>query len=70
MNWINVTNVMLTNVFVYCAASKGTLLMWHITSADPPDIVFVELFRDKYLLAMDKYYSPAHTVQRKHLMRN
>ena len=29
--------------------------MWRITSADPPDIVFVEFFREKYLLAMDKY---------------
>ena len=39
-------------MFVYCTASKGTLPMWHIMSADPPDIVFVEFFREKYLLSV------------------
>ena len=43
-------------------------------SVDPPDIMLVEFFCEKYLSAMDKYIIvvPAHLnwVQIKHLMRN
>ena len=66
-------NVTLTNVSVYCTASKRTLLQWRITSAAPPGIMFVGFFRKKYLPATDKYrvVIPAHPhcVQVKHLMR-
>ena len=56
MNWIRVTmNVTLTHVSVYCIASKITLLQWRISNADPPSIMFVEFFREKCLLAMDKH---------------
>ena len=36
--------VTLTNMSVYCTVSRRTLLQWHITSADPPGIMFVEFF--------------------------
>ena len=57
--------VTLTNVSVYCTASRRTLLQWRITSADPQGITFVEFFREKYLLATDKYTIPArpHCMQ-------
>ena len=67
-------NVTITNVSVYCTASKRTLVQWRVASADPSGIMFVEFFREKYLLAMDKctMVKPAHPhcVQEKHLMRN
>ena len=37
----------LTNVSVYSTTSKTTLLQWHIMSIDPPDVTFVDYFRDK-----------------------
>ena len=46
----------ITNVPVYCIASKITLLQWRITNVDPPGIMFVEFFCEKRLLAMDKYF--------------
>ena len=65
---------MLTNVSLYCTASKGTLLQRHMTSTDPPGIMFAGFFGEKYLLAIAKYImvTPArlHCVQGKHLMRN
>ena len=48
-------NVTLTNMYIYCTVSKRTLPQWRITSADLPGIMFVEFFREKYLLAMNKY---------------
>ena len=67
-------NVTLPNVSVYCTASKRTLLQWRITSADPPNIMFVEFFDKKYLPATDKYIvvipTRPHCMQVKHLMRN
>ena len=48
-------NVTPTNMSLYCTASKRTLLQQRIMSVDPPDIMFVEFFHEKYLLAMDKY---------------
>ena len=56
MNQIRVAmNVTLTNMFFYCTACKTILSQWRMTSTDPFGIMFVELFREKYLLAMDKY---------------
>ena len=56
MNQIRVVmNVTLTNMLFYCTACKRTFLQWRMTSIDPPGIMFVELFREKYLLALDKY---------------
>ena len=43
---------MLTKASVYCTASKRILLHWHITSIDPPGIMFVKFFCEKYLLDM------------------
>ena len=66
-----VINVTITNVSLYCTASKGTILQWCMTSADPPSIMF---FCKKYLLAIAKYImvipTRLHCVQGKHLMRN
>ena len=47
-------NVTLTNVSVYCTASKR-VLQWHIMTAGPSGIMFVEFFHEKYRLAMGKY---------------
>ena len=55
MNRISVAmNATPTNVSLYCTASKRALLQQHIMSIDPPDIMFVEFFCKKYLLAKDK----------------
>ena len=43
-------NIALTSIFFYCIASKRTLLQWRMTSADPPGIMFVGFFHEKYLL--------------------
>ena len=52
MNRISVAmNAMPTNVSLYCTAS---LLQQCIMSIDPPDIMFVEFFCEKYLSAKDK----------------
>ena len=55
-------------------AFQKTLLERHVMSADPPDIVFVEFFREKYLSAKDKYimviHAHPHWVQIKHTMRS
>ena len=62
MNRISVTmNVTLTNVSVYCIASKRTLLQWCITNTGHPSM-FVEFFGEKYLLVTDNYIMviPAH----------
>ena len=42
-----------TNMSLYCTTSKRTLLQWHIISIDPPDIMFVEFFCEKYLPVRD-----------------
>ena len=75
MNRISIAmNKMPTNMSLYCTASKRALLQWRIISIDPPDIMFVEFFCEKYLSAMGKYImviSPCPDwVQIKHLMRN
>ena len=63
-----------TNVSHYCPASKSTLLQQRIMSIDPPDIMFIEFFCEKYPLAMDEdiMVIPAclHWVWIEHLMRN
>ena len=65
MNQISVAmNTTLTNVSLYCTASKkNPILQWRMTSADPPVIRFI---CKKYLLAMDKYIMviPARIVCR------
>ena len=43
--------ITLTNVPVYCTASKIANSKWRITSAEPPGIMFV---RKKYVQAVDK----------------
>ena len=69
-----VMNVMLINMFFHCTASKRTLLQWRMASANPPGIIFVGFFGEKYLLGIAKCIMviPAcpHCVQGKHLMRN
>ena len=61
-------------VSVYYTACKRSLLQLRMTSPDPPGIMFVEFFDEKFLPAMDKYIIiiPArpHCAQVKHLMRN
>ena len=47
-------NVTLTNVSVYCTASKR-VLQWHIMTTGPSGTMFVEFFHEKYRLAMGKY---------------
>ena len=55
MNLISVAmNVTLINMFLYCTASKRTLLQWCMASADPPGIMFVGFFGEKCLLAISK----------------
>ena len=75
MNRIGVVrNITLTNVSFYCTVSKRTLLQRRMMGADPPDVMFVEFFCEKYLSAMDKYImvilACPHWVQIKHLMSN
>ena len=71
MNWISVAmNATSTNVSLYCTASKRTLPQWRMMSADPPGIMFVEFFCERYLPAMDNGNTRPHRVQIKHLMRN
>ena len=43
-------NVMLTNMYVYCTASKRTLLQRRILTDDHPAIMFCNFFHEKYLL--------------------
>ena len=50
----------ITKVSVYCTASKRILLHWHITSVDPPGIMFVKFFCEKYLLDMHKHNGNTH----------
>ena len=38
--------ITLTNMSIYCIASKRALLQWRITSADPPGIMFAEFLRN------------------------
>ena len=69
-NCMEAIQVTLTNMSVYCAASKKALQIRHITSIDPPGIMFVEL--EKNLLAMQYIMVlPAclHCVPIKHLMK-
>ena len=69
-NCMKAIQVALTNISVYCAASKRALQIRHITCNDPPGIMFVEL--EKYLLAMQYIMIlPAclHCVPIKHLMK-
>ena len=52
--------VTLTNVSVYCTASKRTLLQWHVKSADPPSIMFLKFFFcENYLINNGNTCSPA-----------
>ena len=46
-------NATLTNVSLYCTASKRVFYNGQMTSTDPPGIMFVEFFHKKYLPAMD-----------------
>ena len=48
-------NITLTNMSLYCIASKRTLLQWHMTSTGPPGIMFVGFFSEKYPPAMTNY---------------
>ena len=62
-------NVTLTNVSLYCTASKKKKKI-----VDPPTVMFVGFFHEKYLPAMNKYIMVIpphpHCVQWKYLMRN
>ena len=77
MNRISIVmNAILTNVSLYCTATKRTLSTMSMMSVDPPSIMFVEFFCKKYLLAMDIHIMviPAcarpHSVQVNYLMKN
>ena len=60
MNQISIVmNVTLTNVSVYCIASKRDLSTMVLVSADPPGIMFVGFFCEKYLLVIAKYIIPS-----------
>ena len=39
------------NAFVYCTASKRTLLQWRIMTDDHPAVTFCDFFCERYLLA-------------------
>lgn len=43
-------SVILTNMSVYCTGYKRTLLQWRVKSTDPPSNMFLEFFRENYLI--------------------